>query len=287
MSRRSILLATTICAVIATAAAVDHAFAHGGGEGGFHSAGGAFRFSGANGISHAAISSNKPALAPIKVELPSHPVYKAGSGVLLKSTLPSGSINHPTGPASPPAASPATTSAPAINLSRLPASPNAPANLGNALHPAAPAINVSRIPAAPNAPVNLGERAKIGRAGHHYSAEARVPQRAGEPGEPRKCAEIDGAGRHHSRKSCVPERAGQSRRLASGEARKSRRGRLGAGTRPRQPGRRWSDPGRHAHAHADGPHESQPWPDPAGHRNQCGGRGCVLLDQGEVRVAGR
>ena len=39
MSRRSILLATTVCISLGSSAAIEQASAHGGGGGGFHSAG--------------------------------------------------------------------------------------------------------------------------------------------------------------------------------------------------------------------------------------------------------
>jgi hypothetical protein len=39
MSRRSILLATTVCICLGSSAAIEQASAHGGGGGGFHSAG--------------------------------------------------------------------------------------------------------------------------------------------------------------------------------------------------------------------------------------------------------
>jgi hypothetical protein len=49
---------------------------------------------------------------------------------------------------------------PAINVSQIPAAPNAPANLGNAPKSAGPVITIPQNPASPDAPANLGNAPK-------------------------------------------------------------------------------------------------------------------------------
>ena len=137
MSRHSYLLATTIFAVIGTVATADHASARGGG--GFHASGGASHF---GGVVH----------APVRVGGPGGPTYRAGSRPILMSTVRSGTIKFP------PVVSPAAMGAPTIKLSQIPASPNAPANLGNA--PKSTGLIIPQSP-APNAPANPGNAGSV------------------------------------------------------------------------------------------------------------------------------